>query len=98
MRLPPVPLPEPSRGSLNQPAAGPLKSARPRNACKLLKFKAIVSIRKKLDNDTLNVYYALRAEDTNQALGRSSFRSYSMSKIIGIDLGTTNSVVAVMQG
>src|SRR5215831_7900722 len=33
-----------------------------------------------------------------QNLGLKQERNHSMSKIIGIDLGTTNSVVAVMQG
>jgi len=49
-----------------------------------------------LDNDTLNVYHSCRAL-ARKALGQQGgFKE--MSKIIGIDLGTTNSVVAVMQG
>src|SRR6266849_8155425 len=69
---------------------------------------------KKRDKHTLNMYTALRAGLGTQELSwiRLEFRpiradgntkkvaggTAEMSKIIGIDLGTTNSVVAVMQG
>src|SRR5580658_4160388 len=47
----------------------------------------------KLDNDTLIL------DTTNRLIGASSNpRGKIMSKIIGIDLGTTNSVVSVMEG
>src|SRR5580700_6570966 len=39
-----------------------------------------------------------RAGVDTRVVGRSEKEKEAMSKIIGIDLGTTNSVVAVMQG
>src|SRR5271170_4819230 len=54
---------------------------------------------KKLDNVTLNVYYPLCFSAGHSSPSPPTpTGANSMSKIIGIDLGTTNSVVAVMQG
>src|SRR6202051_2112037 len=68
----------------------------------------------RLDNKTLNIYNVLRADSNGSlatransgrklrstGLNRSGLNGGQnyMSKIIGIDLGTTNSVVSVMQG
>src|ERR1700688_2097935 len=68
----------------------------------------------RLDNKTLNIYNVLRADSNGSlatransgrklrstGLNRSGLNGGQnyMSKIIGIDLGTTNSVVAVLQG
>src|SRR6266480_4333529 len=75
---------------------------------------SVINVITKLDKHTLNMYTALRAGLGTQGLSwiRPAFREIrangkwhkvsggmaAMSKIIGIDLGTTNSVVAVMQG
>src|SRR6516225_12464394 len=54
---------------------------------------------KKLDNSTLNVYPEAVANGSQRpAVQDDHLGADSMSKIIGIDLGTTNSVVSVMQG
>src|SRR6266851_7161145 len=76
--------------------------------------KYFIRVIKKLDKHTLNMYTALRAGAWNARteLDSPCFERVAggwnwqkglggmaaMSKIIGIDLGTTNSVVAVMQG
>src|SRR3989440_9427979 len=75
---------------------------------------SVINVITKLDKHTLNMYTALRVGLGTQGLSwiRPDFREIrangkwhkvsggmaAMSKIIGIDLGTTNSVVAVMQG
>src|SRR5271168_2431535 len=66
--------------------------------CKAIICKGIQTHRK-LDNNTLNMYYSHVFErPCPERRRRSLLGARYMSKIIGIDLGTTNSVVAVMQG
>src|ERR1700736_337683 len=57
----------------------------------------------KLDNRALNMYHWACQKGRHRGAGNPeviiiSEGARAMSKIIGIDLGTTNSVVAVMQG
>jgi molecular chaperone DnaK len=66
--------------------------------CNLL-YVNDMNAHKNVDNQTLKVYYHTRfTADVSRHYPLDVIGAQSMSKIIGIDLGTTNSVVAVMQG
>src|SRR4029077_19758395 len=63
--------------------------------CKQKGYKAV----KILDNNTLNIYNTcVWCTHGESCRTRDGGGESVMSKIIGIDLGTTNSVVSVMQG
>ena len=56
--------------------------------------KVLTNANTKLDNHTLRLHNDSRLKESQNLLKGKCHR---MSKIIGIDLGTTNSVVAVME-
>src|SRR5215472_10402872 len=54
--------------------------------------------RSQVDNNRLTYYSKLVINRPSHDAGNKQRSNWHMSKIIGIDLGTTNSVVAVMEG
>ena len=64
--------------SLRVDLGEPTGLGRARNlTAKASKINIVVNGCRKLDNNTLNVYYAARKQDTNCASGPFVFRSYS---------------------